>query len=112
VSGDILCAPSAWTYSDVSAPVSSVLALVLLGPSLAFEAAPPFDRSALLQHEIDDEVRLERERQRCLVAEHRARLRSAGRDFERGVWRFAQNPLDVAQDAIRCGLSARGRGTP
>ena len=98
--------------SDVSAPDPSLLALVLLGPTLAFEAAPPVDRAALLQGELDDEVRMEREHQRCLVAEHRIRLRSEGRDFERGVWRFAQSPLDVAQDAQRCGLSARGRGTP
>ena len=50
------------------APVPSLLAPILLGPTLAFEAAPPVDRAALLQGELDDEVRREQERQRCRLS--------------------------------------------
>src|SRR5262245_50132630 len=89
----------------VSGSVPAVLALVLVGPLPALDPGP-LDVAALVQREIDQDARLERERQRCLLAQHRVRLRSRGGDSERGVWRFAQSPLDVAEDASRCALES------
>lgn len=72
---------------------------VSLGPLLAvwLAAGSPVER----------EMRVDRARvaevQRCLAAEQRARTR---RDPAAALdpWPFAQLPLDVEQDAARCGM--------